>query len=404
MSLYNNSLKGNMIIIDEPKLDKKGKELKISVDFEIDGEKKNLWYSFPCQFEEYIVVEQLDAFVIGLLFLGLKTGYDIKLKAPLSARLYYTLSHYLIEAICLANPSFKKIKIKPDSLTTKDLNTAGMAGTGLSCGVDSFATYFDHKKDEKPFKIEFLTFFNVGSHGDNGGEHSRRLFKTRMARVEKFAKYENVNFIPIDSNLSEVLNLNFQNTHTLRSVSCVLLMQKLVKNYYYASSLRFDRFKLNDKRIAEYDLLILQMLSTESTNLFSSVSQMNRIDRIEFISKHSSTYKFLDVCTHDSSKKDGKINCSSCQKCIRTMLTLDLLGYLRHYEGVFNLDHYLQNRTRYIGEVLFNDRKETLDFELVAFIKEKNIKIPLKSYFYGLRILYVRRKYSLKKLLNSIKY
>ncbi|MCZ2845803.1 MAG: hypothetical protein O2U61_04805 [Candidatus Bathyarchaeota archaeon] len=387
---------GNMIIIDKPKLDKKGKELQISVDFKIDGEKKNLWYSFPCQFEEYMVVEQLDAFVIGLLFLALKTGYDIKLKAPLSARLYYSLNHYVIDALCLVNPEYKRIKIIPSSLSTANLNVSESAGTGLSCGIDSFATYYDHRNEVRPYIIDYFTFFNVGSHGDYGGDQARKIFNERLINVTRFAEKVNKKVITVDSNLSEILQMKFQETYNLRTISCALLLQKLFKNYYYSSGTRFDHFAFNNKEIADVDMLIIPNLSTESTSCFVTALKYSRIGRTELISEFPETYEHLDVCTHPFVEGRKEINCSECYKCQRTMLTLEVLEKLECYSAVFDLEKFRRNRKNYIGWLLSKERKLTLDRELIGLLRKMG-QINSEIYFYKLKHIFYRQKLKLKR-------
>lgn len=85
-----------MINLNKPEFEERDDKVILSVNFEIEAVKKKLWYSFSNKYKDYLIVEQLDAFVVGLLFLGLKTGHDLKLNAPISARLFYSLNHYLI--------------------------------------------------------------------------------------------------------------------------------------------------------------------------------------------------------------------------------------------------------------------------------------------------------------------
>ena len=388
-----------MIIIDKPKLERREDEVVLSVDFEIEGEKKELWYSFSRQYEEFLIVDQLDAFVIGLLFLALKTGNDIKLNAPLSARLFYSLNHYIIDAFCLVNPKYKRIKIIPSTLSTSNLNVYNSASTGLSCGIDSFATYFDHKNESTPYLIEYFTFFNVGSHGDKGGEQARKIFNERFYNVSEFAKKVSTEVITVDSNLSEILHMQFQETYNLRTISCVLLMQKLIKNYYYSSGTRFDHFAFNNREIADLDMLIIPNLSTESTSIFVSALKYSRIGRTELISEFSETYEHLDVCTHPYKEGRDKINCSECYKCQRTMLTLDLLGKLEFYSEVFNLYKFRKNKKEYIGWLLSKKKKLTLDRELISLIKEMN-QIDSQIYFYMLKHIFNRQKIKIKKIFH----
>lgn len=371
-----------MIVINVPQLEIERDFIVISADIEINEGIEKLWYKFPVAFKQYLVTENLDAFLVGLLFLALKTGNDIELKAPISARLNYTLKHYLIPALCLANPKFKEIKIIANELNTTNLNTENVAGTGLSCGVDSFATYYDHINEIDSFKIKYFTFFNAGSHGDLGGEKTRSIFKQRFNAINQFAIGEGIETIPIDTNLNEILKLNFQQSHSFRSISCILHLQKLFKNYYYASAYRIDHFKLNAKDTSDSDIFNLKMLSTESISFFSSVSQFSRVERTLMISKHPKTYTFLDVCTNPSINK-RHINCSICYKCLRTQLTLDIDGELHNYKQVFDIEKFKRIKLKYISSLLVKKNKTILDYELINHLKENNYSPPLKIYYYA---------------------
>jgi hypothetical protein len=389
-----------MIIIKEPNIQLKGGQVILSYPFTMNNEQQILWYKIPDQFQKYVVTERLDAALVALLFLGLKTGQDIYLKGVVSARLFYTITHYLINAIALSSSDYIKIKIEADELDDRDLNIGKQTGTGLSCGVDSFATYYDHKNAPEDYQISYFTFFNVGSHGDFGGERARNFYSKRLKGIKKFAEKVNKDVIEIDSNLSEILRLNFQRTHTLRSISCVLILQKLFKTFYYASSIRFENFELDEIRIAEFDLLNLQMLSTESTQFFSSAAQLTRVERIELISNKSETFEHLDVCVN-STYIESNINCSRCHKCIRTMLTLEVLGVLDNYKRVFDLNDFKTNRSKYIGELIFKINKETLDYEVLSLIETENFQIPKKSYFYGILSNYNYQKNRFKKMIKK---
>lgn len=388
-----------MITIEKPILEKKVDEVVISVDFDIDGTEKRLWYSLPEKYKDFLVVEQLDAFVIGLLFLGLRTGHDIKLNAPLSARLYYSLQHYIIDAFCLVNPKYSRINIISSSLSDTNLNIGYTAGTGLSCGIDSFATYFENIEEIEPYAIEYFTFFNVGSHGDHGGAKAREVFKQRFKNISQFSKKVGKEVITVDSNLSEILQMKFQETYNLRTISCTLLLQKLFKNYYYSSGTRFDHFAFNNQEIADLDMLIIPNLSTESTTCFVGALKYSRIERTNLISDFPETYHHLDVCTHPFATNSNQINCSECYKCQRTMLTLDLLGKLEFYSNVFDLDKFKKNKKKYVGWLLAKKKKLTLDLELIRFLKKLN-QVNSEAYFSWIQQILIRKKNRLKNIFN----
>ncbi|TRO63908.1 hypothetical protein [Christiangramia sabulilitoris] len=368
-----------MIIINQPEILERGNSCILESIIEINGEKRSMWFKTPMEYKEYLVTENVDGFLVGLLFKALQTNSNIKLKAPVSANLIYSLNHYLIPALVLSNPTFKKIRILTNEINNSNLNIKPFAATGMSCGVDSLATYYDHIKEEEPFKITHFTFFNVGSHLDFGGKKSRKIFNERLKRISLFSQKENKKLISVDSNLSEILQMNFQQTHSLRSASSVLILQKLIKNYYYSSAYRFDFFKLNHKDTSDSDILNLNMLSTESTRFFSSVAQFSRIERTLLISNYPETYNFLDVCVNHRSDKEF-INCSTCYKCLRTQLTLDFAGYLSRYEKVFDLKKYQKNKNDYLALLYAKKNKSKLDIELINFLNEKGLKLSVMIY------------------------
>ncbi len=388
-----------MIVINPPVITAKDRFSILSSTIEIDGAEERLWYKFPQKFQQYLVTENLDGFLVGLLFLGLRSGKDITLKAPVSARLLYTINHYLIPALVLANPKFHKINILASGVNNKDLNAGKVAGTGMSCGIDSFASYYDHNNEVDSFGISYFTFFNVGSHLDFGGVKAREIYQNRLRSVSEFAKKEGKEVISVDSNLSEILKMNFQQTHSLRSISCVLQLQKLFKNYYYSSAYRFDHFKLNAEDTSDSDIFNLQMLSTESTNLFASAAQFSRVERTLMVAEHPGTYDKLDVCT--APMLNGPyINCSICYKCLRTQLTLETGGKLHLYGNVFDIIKYKKYKDKYIGKLLLKKKKSPLDKEVIAFLKNEKIIFSLKAYYYAITSILNSPK---KKIIISIK-
>lgn len=388
-----------MIEISSPEISTEGKFIEVFSIIKIDGKEDRLWYKFPLEYEKFIVTENLDAFLVGLLFLGLKSGNDITLKGAVSARLFYTLNHYVIPALVLSNNNFKPIKIFPEVLNYKNLNTEGVAGTGMSCGVDSFATYYDHQHELKDYKIQHVTFFNVGSHLDFGGEKARRIYQKRLKSVGEFTKNEGVGLIPVDSNLSEILLMNFQQTHSFRSVSCVLLLQKLFKNYYYSSAYRLDHFKLNSKDTSDFDLFNMQMLSTESTNFFASVAQFSRVERTLMVAEYPATFNRLDVCTNPPLHSNF-INCSTCYKCMRTQLTLDIENKLELYNNVFDIKAYTREKERYIGSLLVKKKKSPLDYEVLDFLKKEKFTPSMNIYYYSAISIIKSTKTILRKPIN----
>ena len=82
--------------------------------------------------------------------------------------------------------------------------------------------------------------------------------------------------------------------------------------------------------------------------------------------------KFLNVCT-----MQGGSNCGHCKKCLRTALTLEILGMLKDFSGVFDLGEYERNRTQYLGEVSVGTGLYVP--EIRRLMAERGFKIPAAS-------------------------
>jgi hypothetical protein len=324
-----------------------------------------------------VVTERGDAFLVGLLPYAMARGEDIHLDCPISEKLYYNLSNYLIPALSLANPKLLPIKVIPRELEHSSINQRNAVGTGFSGGVDSFCTFCDHFVDPQcpvNYRLTHLSFFNVGSHGDFGGEAARELFHKRLNDLKQFPIDAGLEFIVVDSNISEILQTSFPATHTFRNMAPVLLLQKLFRIYYYSSGYRMDDFRITnaDSDSSAYDLLSMAMLSTESVDLYSSGCQHTRVEKTRIIADYEPTWRYLNVCA----SRDG--NCSSCFKCMRTLLTLEILGKIRNYEGVFDLSIYRKQRSRYIAEILVNKRQYIYK-DIYNEMRRKGIRVPIES-------------------------
>lgn len=379
-----------------PQLVKVDNKIIISSEFETENSKDKLWYEFDSQFQSYLITEQSDAFVVGLLLLALKCNEDIYVVGAISAKLKYQLNHYLIPALCLAFKNFENIKIYSDFESEVVFSQEYSASaTGMSCGVDSLATLIEHQDCKGQLKISHLTYFNAGSHSDNGGSNGRNLFNKRYQRISKFSEEIGIPIIKIDTNLSEILQMKFVSTHTIRNMSCILNLQKLLKNYYYASAFRFDRFSINDEISDKYDLLTLQMLSTESIRFYSAVSDKTRAERTMLISDYVKAHTYLDVCVDPNSSKSD-INCSKCDKCMRTQLTLEVSGKLEQFNRVFNLDIYEKNKNKYVGKLIRNKNRNEMDSDLFNLLIYSGFRINVFHFIEAEKIRYNEIKKKLK--------
>jgi hypothetical protein len=179
--------------------------------------------------------------------------------------------------------------------------------------------------------------------------------------------------VTLDSNVNEILDMDFNSTYTIRNLAGVLALQKLFKTYYVSSGASLWEFELNHLDSSYYDIYTIDMLSTNDTKFFLSGEIYSRVEKTDIISTYPLSYKYLNVCVVADK------NCSRCFKCQRTLITLDLLGKLDLYNNVFDLNYYQMHRSMYFGQVLSGDDYKQ---EIYDAIKRDNFPIPLGTYLY----------------------
>ena len=384
------------IKINKPYLEEIGDKTRLCAEIEKDNKKHILWYEVDEKFSKYLCYEHIDAFVVMLIPFIVRNSYNISSDGLISEKLYYQLSNYELPLMC----KYLKKELVTINCKTDCTNFKGKeVGTGLSGGVDSFYTISKNIKNTPNYQLTYLTFFNVGASGDFGGEEARNLFKARIEFVKKFVEENNLGFITIDSNISEFLNLEYFNTHTFRSLSAALALQKLFKTYYYSSGYDFQNSYI-DEDCAHYDILSMHCLSTESMLFYNQGMETTRMGKIEEIINYEPTYKYLNVCVKDDH------NCGKCEKCLRTMFALDSLGVLDKYKNVFDVEEFRKNKFKnYIFLLKKVHKKNHYYVESYEMYKQNKIKIPLLariiSYIPNLHDIWYYTPESIRKKLRK---
>lgn len=337
---------------------------------------ETLWYSLDQSFGD-LLVDANDGPLVALLIPAMEMGEDIHIGGIISDRLYYNLQGPLQKLLQHIIPSLHQIKIYPENIQcTQASNVSGVA-TGFSGGIDSFSVLADYYYSTIPehLKITHLLYNNVGSHG-TGGE---KLFRKRYEHLLPTTERIGLPFIMINSNLDTFYNnkLGFQQTHTLRNASVTLLLQGGISRYLYASSYDYSRVFVGVTHDTAYsESIILPLLSTDIINISSVGSEHTRVQKTLSIAELPDSYDTLDVCVN-ADNNNGYTNCSTCWKCLRTLTTLEIAGYLERYSNSFDINAYKHKRNKYFTTLL--EGHGTGMTEVVDFAKERHYPFPISS-------------------------
>jgi hypothetical protein len=396
-----------MITIGKPYIEAVNEKVYLKANITDEQKKLNEVCNFVTQKEygKYFCDEVSDAFITGLLLPALQSNQDIVVKGAMSEKLFFNLSNTLIFLLSKAF-NCKPINIIPDKLVKEDYKPFAV-GTGCSLGIDSFSTIIKHTAGECPesYKLTHLTYFNVGAHGEVEREKVNKSFQKDLNKVKDFVKEVQLPLLTVESNLPDFYknyNYNFDQTHVIRNMSMVLALQKLFVKYIYSSGFPLQELTITGKDLAYFQAIILPYLTTESTELIDGDSKIARTKKTLLISANALAQKHLYVCVKDlvvnNQMQIGpwvKIdtlanNCAGCEKCLRTLSTLEILGEMNRFSKVFDLKKYAKLRKLYFAKILGLKTRDYYSSDIYNLALERKFKFPfiskLLSVFYSLKI------------------
>lgn len=375
---------------------------------EWQNDDSGLWFAVPIEYKDFLCVGQSDAFVVAMLWYAMITGSDIESVAPMSEKMVFHISRYLIPALCTGENGYRRIKILGPT-TDKPYYNIGGVGTGMSCGVDSFYTLHEYTREDTPekYRLTHLSYFNMGAifhpNRDENKEYSLKEFYETTDRMSE-EKRENARqvaervgmpLVYVKSNLdSDYYRGAYGHTGVYRNCAMALSLQGLFSIYYNSSGGWPGYFDLSlTEGSQHYEALLCTCLSTESLSFILS-DYVTRAEKTIAIADDKTAQKYLDVCFCFNS-------CGRCSKCIRTLVTLDIIGKVDQFGEIFDIKDFKQRRAEAYFEIMKTKDGDTKEDnavfakDLYRMAREKGLIPDQSFYLYG--------KYLRKKRLSSIK-
>lgn len=325
------------IVIEKPYVTSTLKHARLNCNIRYpleDGTEGNflLHYEVPAKYKKILVTERADAFLVAVLPQAMLHGWDIECVAPVSERLYFQLTTMQMPAIDNYMEQWQAVEITAP-FAHKRLSSKEKVGLAFSAGVDAFYSMkLTTETKAAHYHPDYLVFLKVGGTGSAGGAREEKMYQIRVKRIRKFAKEYHYSLLEITSNLTEFLEERNVHSHTYRSTSAILAVQKLFGTFYYSSGMELTEFSISHRFCGAYDLLTLQSLSTENTQFYSTGLAASRIQKVYGIAEFEPSYRYLDSCLNRRQS-----NCT-CEKCIRTRLELYSMGILERYDKVYDMD------------------------------------------------------------------
>lgn len=352
--------------------------------------KFELWYETEKKNVKGLCTERNDAFVLAILYFAMMTGEDICSQAPLSCEFVHSVNTQIVPLHCNEESGYKTIRVTGEQVI-EVLETEGEKGTGISCGVDSLETVFRYLESDMDVvhRLTCVCLFNAGAFHympemkeciagnmtiKEWDERAHEQFLSVCEEGKKVADELSLRFISVDSNISDLYQGVYLQSHAYRNCSAVLALEKMFGYYYYASEGVPDKEWSGLENDASDNVWLF---STETVRFYVGGWGETRIDKIKYLSKYEVAKKYIHVCCEES------FNCGRCGKCFRTLFILDLLGKLDEFSAAF-VDVEFYKKKKWKKFVWLLDKKEEDHYvaDIMAYVKKNNIHIPVIAQIY----------------------
>ena len=252
----------------------------------------------------------------------------------------------------------KTISVEATSVSSLGSPSIHGSLTGASCGVDSLSLIRHCLSELGEGDFSYLIFNNAGSHGSANSQH---FFQERAERAFELAARVGKPIVLVDSNMGDFLTTHYVHCHTLLNGAIAHLFAGIGSRYYYASGgfgLRGIYCPLDGGCIAHTDAFLLPLISSSQMILSQPEILKTRFDKIESLVDCKIAQDLLDVCVDHESTDRQAPNCGKCEKCIRTLLMLEVLGAISHFERRFDIEAFHESRDSFLVKVANSPREE----------------------------------------------
>jgi len=282
-----------------------------------------LWFKFPVT-QTDLIAGRSDGFLAAMLLLAMRYGENILVHGEVSPRLLTGIEEYQRVFNMWFPNQFRLIDIECDSVSIlKPEPGTRSVVCAFSGGVDSFFSLWKHlpaNDSDESSRITHILF----AHGfDIRLENKDAYCEIRDSYADMSHKLD-IEFLTASTNHQKFgTRPHWGIFHGSVMIGMAHILGRHTSKFYVPASHTY-----RDLVPWGSDPRIDHLLSTEAMEVIHDGASYTRIEKTEVLSRWNETYKRLRVC----STGDDVRNCSVCEKCLRTMVTLDMFGALERYD------------------------------------------------------------------------
>ncbi len=260
-----------------------------------------------------------NAWLIALLPLACTIGEPLEIDAPVDAVLVEN-AYELMDAWCFWYPAMHTVPIRAKRSLAHINPLPTRTAQFFSGGVDSYFTTLRHVSPDDPVHIEDLLFcwgFDVPL---SRTDAMVRLQSSLVGGAAALGK----RLIVIATNLRETRfgELDWAElSHGCAVASAGLLLERRYRCLLIPST---DGYRETGPYGSH--AFTDHFFSTSTTRVAHDGARYSRLEKTELVARSPAALAHLRVCWQSWSDH----NCGKCEKCLRTMIALDLCGALSH--------------------------------------------------------------------------
>lgn len=349
---------------------------------------KQIFFAVEQKNQQYLDDKSADAFVLAAIIPAMLAGEDLEVDWPMSEQFKYNLETYLIPWLLKVNKNLSPSQIVPKQGFTQYQYDSKGSGTGISCGIDSFYTVLKLIQPNVPEELRLThTILNQHVFKDSFDTADPLEIPLKDQKRQQVSQQLGLASIYVWTNVDQFINLPFEQIGTFHDLAVALSLKKLLRRYSYATSDPWTEFEVTFNYSQLYDFLNASAIRTESFQMHSHGVHETRMDKTEYLANQPIVRQYLNVCLHQN-HGGPVVNCTNCEKCIRTATALDILGVLSAFNQVFDIDYFRRNRARLYGEVVYRAiiNRNVFDRSILKKAKLCHQSLPLSRYYWMMQL------------------
>lgn len=277
---------------------------------------ETLWFDVPKGFHDNLSTSG-NPWLATLLPLACKIGEPLFIEGSIDQVLYES-HRELMEWWQFWFPDMNVIPVHASTIEPYRRNKPGRTAQFFSGGVDSFFTLIRHADSTEPVQVEDLLIgwgFDIPLNDQDSFDRIRTTLEAAAASLDK-------RLIPFSSNIRETRfrSLPWGTIGHGNAMAAVALLLEGVYNRVLIPSTDGYRETGPWGSHASID----HFYSSSTMRIIHDGAAFSRFQKTELVSTSSPALSALRVCWRSQSDE----NCGKCEKCIRTMIALELCGVL----------------------------------------------------------------------------